>query len=908
MGITNAVMLNGKFKKCSLVLGLASAIAMGINSPVSADADKLQLDIKSQQVGYALTELGKNASVQIIFPKGSDSKAMTTAVQGEFTLASALSRMLADTGLVYEFVSDDSVVIKQASDSGKNQQKEKIREKRQQVMDEVIVTATKRETSLQDTALSISVLNSDIIDKRGLTKMDDYMSTVPGVTMQERGGTGNTIVMRGISVNHGDEAVGVYFGETPVSGGLGATWGSGTFDLKMVDIDRVEVLLGPQGTLFGSGSMGGAVRIIPAEPNLNETSGKVFAEYSQTGERGGGNNVLQGVFNLPLIEDKLAVRGVAYRFDDSGYVDNIAASYSGPWGSAISVNTRDTLGETAEAWGADVRDQDNRGAIKTTGARFSALWQPTEEFSVNLSYTWQQVEGNGWPDVDINLPGKFQQTRVGPSLKSNLLDGSDFVVNGNGPAIGPEGFYSELNTYALTLDYDLGWGSLHSVSAWLDREAWNHGDSTKDLPTLGVFFTFDERSTDRFFQEVRFASEFEGPFQILAGLYYEDIDNKLSFGEAFGGDPDQIPNFITTAIDNGYGVPAVTHDWPEMYMVAPHWDDTLQQKAVFGEVSWDIIETLTATFGIRHYEYDQSNYQTLAGFWYSSAEEFVWGDVAGDNKGETYKANLSWKPSDDTLLYFQWAEGFRPGKALPVLNLSVYDPEGTGFYTKMDGTNIPIRTQTDPDTLENFELGFKGTFADGRINFNAAAYHINWQGLPVDVRVVEVNNPGIGAGTTVNAGESTSEGVELEAHLLLSDNWSLDLGTSWNETKLAKDQAGLGQKGDDLPNSADLSYSAGLEYGFVVSGYDAFIRGDYSYVGKYNVYLNQNPILPQTGGYSQINLKGGVNVGNMAFSVYIRNLTNSDDFTWVSDGWQKGGPEAFRLRPRTIGMNISYQF
>ncbi len=902
--------MTSTFKKRSagLMSGIASAIALSVAGGVSADASKFQIDIESQTAGAALMKLSRNSGVQIMVPQSMGKSIQVAGIKGQYTLTEALDVMLQNTGLIYEFASEDMVVVKEGSNSGDDREYDS---KQKAQIEEIIVTATKRATSLQDTALSISALNSNLIDKRGLVQMEDYMSTIPGVTMQERGGTGNTIVVRGISVNHGDEAVGVYFGETTVSGGMGTTWGSGTFDLKMVDIERVEVLRGPQGTLFGSGSMGGTVRILPASPNLQETEGKVLAGYSLTDKGGSDNTELRGVFNLPLVEDKLAVRGVVYRFDDSGYVDNIASSYTGPWNPAISVNTRDTFGDTAKAWGADVRDQNDRGAIKTTGARFSALWQPTENLSVNLNYTMQKAEGSGWPDVDLNLPGKFQQTRVAPSPNSNLLDGPDLVNGGNGPDIGAEGFYNELNTYALTLDYDLGWGSLHSASSWLKRDAWNRSDSTKDLPHLGVYFTFDDRSTDRFFQEVRFASNFDGPFQVLAGVYYEDIDNKTVGGEAFGGDPDQIPNFVATAAANDISISPENHDWSEMYWILPHWDDTLEQKAAFGEVSWDVLENLTATFGARHYEYNQSNYQTTAGFWWhTDTVEHIWSDITGENKGEIYKANLSWKPTDDSLVYFQWAEGFRPGQALPFLDPNKFDPEGTGFYTALDGVKIPIRGQTDPDTLENIELGFKSSFADGRIDLTASIYHISWAGLPVSVRVVEVNNPDIGANTTINAGESTSDGIELESHFLLSDSFSLDLATSWNDTKLAKDQEVLGKKGDDLPNSADINFSAGLEYDFTVSGYDSFVRADFSYVGSYDVYLKtqQAPGLPSAGGYSQINLKGGVNMGAMNINLFVRNLTNSDEITWVSNGWSKGGPEAFRLRPRTVGMNFSYNF
>ena len=201
------------------------------------------------------------------------------------------------------------------------------------ILEEVIVTATKRETSLQETAMSISAIGGEAIDKRNLVGMEDYLPFIAGVSMQDRGAGQNDIVIRGISVgNQGESnpATGVYFGETPVTGLNSTTGGEGggSADIKMVDIERVEVLRGPQGTLYGAGSMGGTVRIIPNKPELSAFGGKIAAGYSQTGEEGGDNTMAQAVVNVPIIEDELALRAVAYQFDNDGFIDNIAGSES----------------------------------------------------------------------------------------------------------------------------------------------------------------------------------------------------------------------------------------------------------------------------------------------------------------------------------------------------------------------------------------------------------------------------------------------------------------------------------------------------------------------------------------------------------------------------------------------------
>ncbi len=762
---------------------------------------------------------------------------------------------------------------------------------RQEVLyEEIQVTVSKRPQRLQDTAMAVSVLSENTIEKRNLVSMGDYLSTIPGVTIHDLGAGANSITMRGISVSPQIErtAVGVYFGEASVSG-MGSGIGIVSSDLRMVDVERVEVLKGPQGTLYGADSMGGIVRIIPAAPNLEQMEGSVGAQYSNTGELGGNNHQVKGVLNLPLVGDKLALRGVAYRFENSGYVENIAGSYMGD---------ANPIPSYVANYGSIVRDESNIGSDETTGLRLAALWQPVEDLSINLSHAWQEIDQDGLREVQLNLPGKFQQTRVQP------WPNATFATTANG--IEPEraGVREEVNVTSLVLDYDLGWGTLHSASSWVDREGVYFYDysyqSIWSMPFLDTLVNEGERFT----QELRFVSQFEGALQLIAGLYYEDYEDIYNLAEYYSADP---ANAGAANAAQGWDIWAGHEEDP--YWFLGQYRTSAEQNAFFAEVSYDITDRLTTTLGVRHYEYEQSDWAKRAGLWYFS-ETFVppTSDKA-DDRGETYRANLSWKLSEETLLYAQWAEGFRLGSIQrPKKEAWGCDIDGNGLYEVDGGGEVPIVDGLlEPDTTENYELGFKGTFADNRVSLDMALYHIDWEGLPVSVSLAMS-----GCGSyTANAGASTSEGIEVESSLHLTDALQLNLAASYNETKLSKDQSELGEKGDDLPGSADINFSAGLEYGFSLAGYEVFARVDYEYVGEYDTTLNQPNPVPSSGDFSQIHLKTGITLDKLAANLFVKNLTNADDLTWVehwSVGSEPEGAGGYRLRPRTIGLNLQYSF
>ena len=263
------------------------------------------------------------------------------------------------------------------------------------------------------------------------------------------------------------------------------------------------------------------------------------------------------------------------------------------------------------------------------------------------------------------------------------------------------------------------------------------------------------------------------------------------------------------------------------------------------------------------------------------------------DKGQLYKANLSYTPNDDLLFYTQWSEGFRPGRAL-------------GDLPACTALGITAPEKLGPDTTENIELGFKSSFADNRVTLNAALYRINWKDIPVTVDLAPFCSP------RFNAGEAKSEGIEIELQAQLSESLRIDLSTSYGETTLVGDSS-IGNDGDDLPGSSDFNISIGTQYDFTLADRSSFVRVDYSYISEYfsTIQGPQSPnISTPSGGFGQIHLKAGMDFDPVSVDIFVNNLTNDDGITWVENVAVTTGADStgYRIRPRTIGLNLRYEF
>ena len=714
------------------------------------------------------------------------------------------------------------------------------------VLEKVVVSAQKRgDENLEGLAMSATVITDEKIERRQLVGMEDYLRNVPGVTYQEYGAGRSTIVIRGISADPQEnfQTTGTYINETPVTN-LG-DFGASSPELKLIDVERVEILRGPQGTLYGASSVGGTVRIMTRQPQLDEFSGNVAATLSSTSNLGGTNYHGEGIINVPVVEDKFAIRAVGYSHEDSGYYRNIAAS--DPVKSASAART-----------GALVLDRDDVGNSSLRGGRISARWEPTRRLGVDLMVLGQTMEQDGNPYADLPLGG-FQQARY-----------SRFSTRRS------EYTEDDLGVWNLVVNYDFDRFAFVSSTSWIDYE------NTQDWD-VGQFWTFlydddapifirNDTLSDSFVQEFRVTSEWDHPVNFLAGVYYEDLDQTGTQIVEWDGDPAADP-----------------------FAGALLFDGTLrsqrEQLALFGELTWDISPALTATVGVRRFSYDTERVEAgdglVAGGPFENRPE-------SSETGENYKFNLSYTAPDESLYYAQWAQGFNPGYPLPTAPFNC-DQDGDGL---LDGIGLPAQDQVLADSLDSYEVGSVMSFADGRVQLRGAAYYNQWQDIPI-LLVAEC-----AVGFSFNAGEAKTTGLELEGSARLGAQWRLDFGAAYTRAELTADAPGLGGDGDRLPGTPEYTANLGLQFDTLLSGRAAYARGDLAYIGGY--YNNLQELGPEIGDYTTLNLSAGLRLDRWDLQVFVHNATDSDGATWIYRFEEY--PSAFRLRPRTAGVKLRYYF
>jgi iron complex outermembrane receptor protein len=720
-------------------------------------------------------------------------------------------------------------------------------------VEEVIVTAQKREQRLIDVPVSISLLGAEDMEHKALVNRADYMRSVPSVLLREDGVGLAEIVIRGAYADrfNSGPTVGLYFGDVPLTGyALG-----GSTDVKLIDIDRVEVLRGPQGSLYGSNALSGAVRYIPASPNLQDLAGSVHVEYSRTSGYGGDNTAVSGVLNLPLVQDQLAIRAVAFRNDNEGYIKNVAGEDAAFQAAA------------AEAGAAHLAiNKEHVGDSRSTGGRLSALWQPTDAFWLNLTFFTQR---------DAQDDRLFELQQYGPYRRADYQFGD--VIGGNEDAL-----VIDVDILNLTGELDFGWGTLYSSTAWLDQtfiRKWDVGSviGRPDLPVPQINRTESEVLT----QELRFTSQFDGPIGTVIGLYYEDSKTPSWQSTHFGGDPAFNP-------------------FPSTLLWRTDLDRQVEQRAVFGEVSYNLTEALKVTVGGRAFEYKSR-------FWTRFSDTSVpmlapnsFSDLNTEESGQTGKAGVEFKPAQDTLVYATWSQGFRLGQPLTSeLLRAACDLDGDGF---LDGTRISsTRDRIDSDRLDSYEIGGKVGLPGRRGTLQVAVFQNDWTDVPVRFLA-----PGCAQSTTVNAGSARARGVEAEGRINLFESLQLNFGFGYVDSELTTTTL-LGAKGDRMNFTPEYNGNLGLEYGFDLFGRAAFVRGDYTYFGSYYTGTGERGF--RADSYSLVNLRAAMDVMSRGqLQLRVDNVLDSDALVAVI------GPSGFppgyglRLAPRTIGLGFSYDF
>lgn len=848
---------------CLCMTGLAAAESLPRDTRVATS-------IPAQELGSALQLLAKQRDFQVVCRADLLKDLRTQGVSGDLTTDEALVKLLSGTGLTYRRLDDHTVTIVDKSSAATRNAaphadgdrstggNEVTPAGRQQTgmqsdssglgkLEEIVVTASKREESIQNLPTSISALSGKDIERRSLVGMGDYLNSVPGVSINDMGAGRNSIIIRGIGVSETDQNVtGTYFGEVPLT----SLAFFGNADVKLVDMSRVEVLRGPQGTLYGAGAMGGAVRSIPAPPNLLELEGRVAATYSRTADLGGNNTNIQGMLNVPLLDGTLAVRAVGYQFRNSGFYENQAAS--DPARSAL-----------ASEYGVPglARNRRNVGNDEYVGGRLSVLWAPTDDLRATLTYLNQKLDQDGFPEADLSTGGRWSQTRLQmPPLRFGRVSSAG----------GADHLGDDLETTNLVIEYDLGWASLVSSTSWVHEFAVRNLDATDLFEVPAVHLQGNQ--ADAFFQELRLSSQLDGPVQFIAGVFYEDIDRKRDLTNQYGGDPALNP-------------------FEDVNLLSYVQQASKRQQALFGEVTYQVTDTFAATLGARLFKYDaRDRFQDSGAF----ADSDSFGLTADENKS-SYKVNLTYKPTERAMMYAQWAQGFRLGYPDKPYVAPGCDTDQDGL---IDGSDVSTGLSAiKSDFLDTYELGGKFRLLDDRVSVQAAVYQTDWNDMPV-LTFFECQ-----AEVMRNLGKARSRGAELAVAWQVSEDFKVELGASYTDAEVSKTIEGLGNEGDRLPGSPKYSYNLGLQYDFSLAGLDSFIEWNLAYRGKLYAALAESGM--PVGDYYLMNARWGLKLGQVDLAVFGNNLTNDDGLVWASQIYDG---RVYRVRPRTLGLELAYKF
>ena len=790
-------------------------------------------------------------------------------------------------------------------------------------LQEVVVTATKRTSTVQATGASITAVSSEEISDRGIVDFNSLAQSVPGISMRTSGPGQTEFEMRGLNSAGGNTSqVGFYLDETPLSSPASAQLGKEEIDPTLYDLQRVEVLRGPQGTLYGSSSMGGTVKLVPnpPQPGMFAASGEIDVGY--TGSGGDFNNKVNGMVNLP-IGDTAAVRIVGSEISESGWIKRLVFQDGAP----VDTGTFPNNSRPANFYTYPIGEQIN-GANKTTidSARISLLWKPSDVLSITPMLMYQLTR-QGAPDaVDVN------GNPTHPTVPGTLAHWEPFDS--------PEPQEDKFTLGSLKIEYQAPGFQITSATSDWQRNTLVSQDSTEENEAAFGFPQYDFSTgpspgigpsgpapngpavtekdfTRQFSEELRLTSTAPGPFQWILGYFYQDL---YSEWDEWALAPQATPFF----------------GGPNLYV--DYQPQTITQNSFFGEASWNFTPDLKGTVGLRHYHYSlaQTNqefgvFTVNAGL--GNAAPFNTG-ASNTASGTDPKFDLSWNVTSETLLYATIAKGFRLGGvnqpipvALPPNPNSVVTgnecslqqkllliPASQCFIGPQTGLLLQAPATFSSDSVWNYEVGEKSELLDKHLILNVSAYYERWTNPQVATNLA-------GFGITANGADARIYGLEAEMQALLSREWTLGLNAGYTNAEFTANSAITGfPSGYSIPDIPDFTASATLRWKHPVSNnlsLTASLEGNYvgtrtdQPYGETITLLNINTFLLHLPAYGFLNARLGLASDQWTASLYVNNLTNKEailDPQPQIDLQMNAFVRYLVSRPITAGLDFTYKF
>jgi outer membrane receptor protein involved in Fe transport len=769
----------------------------------------------------------------------------------------------------------------------------------------IVVTATRRSLSLADVPINISAIGAEQIQQQRLDDVQDLGAFTPGITITDTGPRASgTLVFRGLTADdsssfgdNGNSAIGTYLGEVPLY-----------LDFKMIDLERVEVLLGPQGTLYGLGTLAGAIRYIPMRPDATQISGYVHGRVYDVKEGRRAGFVVDGAINLPLVKDVLAFRSATGYYDDPGFIDY-------PFAVRTIGVSRPQPGPASNPLGSQA-DQ---------AANFSRL----EDVNFEKTFSTRNQLGLSIDNLKAYLSYVYQETRTG----GRQATGGGVLGEGRyeGPFRVPEPATRRAHLVSLEVEAQLGdVAELVSATAYTSTKNRSSVDVTDLLLDLDygyegfpafTGFTRSRAVTKQFNQELRLVSTHGGPFSWVLGGFYNRFETSNSYREfipGFGASPTGIAfGVIPNADDNEF---------------ASFGRSKTEERAVFGEATYNFTPEWQVTGGLRYYSYDLSR---IGG----STLPFFDGPITGDldipsssgeaqASGVVYKANTSYKFSSDALAYFTYSTGYRIG----------------GANTGAAPCVLPLNTNQQnicalanelffgPDTTRNIEFGLRAGFFGNRLTTNLSVFQIDWNGIQLSGTTL---NGAIGI--TVNGGRARNRGADFSFNAQVTNRFALRGNYSYLDARLTEDVPDLLQirnsqvgsfrpkfsnldvfAGDRLPGSARHSGALSATYALPTGENETIFNWTATYIGD---------ILTRVGGRAFGELLPGYVMSRASItyqtpvyevSLFANNIFNKYAITGVSNdlsrfGFVNGGVVSrfyaqSVARPRVIGVEGRVKF
>ncbi len=733
------------------------------------------------------------------------------------------------------------------------------------ILEEVVVTATKRgTTALQDTPEAIQAIDGKTLKAMGAQTFIDFALSVPSLQYQDLGPGDKEYVIRGIN-SSGPSTVGVYYDEAVITGSNKEDGGGRNADIKLYDLERIEVLKGPQGTLYGANSMAGTIRFVTNKPNLEKFEGYVDGTFSST-NNGGENYDVNAMLNFPIVEGLLGVRVVGWVNDESGFIDAVRI----PSGRRENINT------------------DN-----TEGGRITFRLTPSENLVLTASATVQNLKSNGSSRFTPEGQNSFDLSTLGfPSVPGGDLINTD---------IAQSPWDEDLQVYGLVGEYNTTFGVLTATTNYFKRDITFLFDTSPFLAANPGFqdvfpFPFTSREPrDRtvWSSEIRFASDLKGPLQFVVGGFYQE---------------DDIDFTVETLRINDFGLPrgpfssldsddAVTNFPDGNTLFGRINNSSTEQLAFFGEVTFDITDKLTALAGVRYFDstLKAEEFVTHPFFGFGGPPDFVVSHTRDTGNKTTVKFNLAYTLTDDILVYATASQGFRVGGL---------NPADLPFA----GGEIP--RGFGPDELWNYELGVKSEFMDGKARVNLAGYHIDWKDLQLESRTSDGIFPFIS-----NFGKAEVDGLEFETQFLPTDQLELSINGSYQRAKLTEDTpdtgnpATRGLSGDRIPNIPRFQGHFTADYSVPISGlFTGHLRTDLSYRGKAKTeFSSAHPFNVNLNDFILVNLRASLESDQWTVTVFADNVTDKRAQLDAINS-EQDGIALLTNRPRTIGVSVNRKF